>query len=394
MLKKFYKQSAGTIGILDGYIFRSLSAATLFVTLVLAAIILLTQSLRFLELVLNANASAWSFWLLTFLTLPRFFEVILPLGLLAGILFIYNKLIMDSELIAMRALGFSPIRLARPALILATLCSVFLLFVTFWAAPKSHSEMQNLRQVIKTQYSTLMFRSGIFNKVGKGLMVYIRSRGDEQALRGLIIHDQRDPVKPPVTVVAKRGQVVATDSGAQVVVYEGSRQEYDVKNKVVNRLNFDRYTIDLPEEAGPVRKRWKEPDERSFFELFQPDMSNADDVRHIRRFGVEAQRRVLSPLLAPSFALVGLCFLLMGPIERRGQGRRILYAVSCVVLLQGLYLSAVNMAQDNLGGLVFLYSVVLGPLGVSGLLLWRASRAACGFILKPCAAANERERGD
>lgn len=361
------------IGIIDRYVFRSLLLATVFVTAVLAVVILLTQSLRFLELVLNANASAWSFWVLTLLALPRFLELIVPLGLMAAVLFIYNRLTMDSELVVMRALGFSPVRLARPALILAGLCSIFLLIVTFWIAPKSHSSMQSLRQVIKAEYSTLMFRSGIFNKVSKGLMVYIRSRGDEGELRGLLIHDQRVPDKPPITVVAKRGNVVATKDGAQVIVYDGSRQDFDAKNQTVNRLNFDQYTIDLPEETGQVRQRWKEPDERTFWELFHPDMTNPDDVKYQSQFIFEAQRRILTPFLAPSFALIALCVLLLGPVERRGQGRRILLAVGIVIVLQGLYLTAVNMASKSVIGVIALYLVVLGPMGLAGLILSRSA---------------------
>ncbi len=361
------------LGIIDGYVFRSLALATVFVTAVLAVIILLTQSLRFLELVLNANASAGSFWFLTMLALPRFLELILPLGLLASVLFIYNRLTMDSELIVMRALGFSPLRLARPALVLSVICSIFLLFVTFWLAPKSHASMQNLRQVIKAEYSTLLFRSGIFNKVSKGLMVYVRDRGEEGELRGILIHDQRIAGKVPVTIVAKRGKVVATQNGAQVIVYDGSRQDFDATKNIVNRLNFEQYTIDLPEEAGTVRQRWKEPDERTFLELFQPDANNPDDVRYGHQFLVEAQRRILTPLLAPGFALLGLCVLLLGPVERRGQGRRILIAVVGVILLQGVYLSAVDMAFKHTAGLVLLYAVTLLPLIAGSVVLLRAS---------------------
>lgn len=94
--------------IVDLYLFRNMLAATLFVAVVLALIVFLTQSLRFLEVVLNAGSSGGAFWALTALALPRFFEIILPLSVMAATLFIYNKMTMDSEIVAMRAIGHSP----------------------------------------------------------------------------------------------------------------------------------------------------------------------------------------------------------------------------------------------------------------------------------------------
>ena len=90
------------MNIFDRYIFKNLLTATVFVSLVLVVLILLTQSLRFLELVMDSGASALSFWILTLLALPRFFEIILPLSVMAGVLFVYNRMTSDSELVVVR----------------------------------------------------------------------------------------------------------------------------------------------------------------------------------------------------------------------------------------------------------------------------------------------------
>ena len=44
---------------------------------------------------------------------------------------------------------------------------------------------------IKSQFSSLLFREGVFNPMGKGLTVYIRARGADGELHGLMIHDGR-----------------------------------------------------------------------------------------------------------------------------------------------------------------------------------------------------------
>lgn len=347
--------------IFDLYVFRNLALATVFVSVVLAVVIFLTQSLRFLELVINSGASSTSFWILTFLALPRFFEIIMPLSLMASTIFIYNRMTMDSELIAIRSVGYSPMALARPALTLSIIVTVFLWGMTMWVAPKSLANMHQMRQVIKASFSSLLFREGVFNQVGSGLTVYMRERSADGELKGLMIHDTRDKAKNPSTILAQRGTIVANNDGHQAIVYDGSRQEYDAANETLNRLNFERYTIDLP-ESEPVRLRWREPDERTIGELLRPNLSNPRDLENRREFAVEIHRRIVSPLLAMLFTAISCCALLLGPIERRGQGRRIVVAIAAVIVLQSLFLAAASLSRQNDWGLLLMYFIALVPL--------------------------------
>ncbi len=354
--------------IYDRYVFKNLALATLVTSIVLAAIILLTQSLRFLELIIESGASSSAFWLLTLMALPRFFEVILPISMMISCLFVYNKLISDSEIVVMRASGFSPMALAKPALSLSLMVSILLLFITTWLAPTSLSNMQQMRQVIKAQYSTLLFREGIFNQIGEELTVYVHNKNSAGELEGLIIHDSRKTLDAPVTVLAKKGIILVSDEGQQVLVYEGSRQDFSIKTGTVNRLDFDRYSIDLPEGKDDVRLRWKEPDERTFWELLNPDETLKRDMSNKYVFWVEAHRRIVAPFLSVSFTIIVLVFLLLGPISRRGQGKRVVMAAMSVVLLQSLFLAGVNQSVQSIFGLIFMYALVFLPI-ILGLFL-------------------------
>lgn len=360
--------------IFDRYVLKNLAISTLFIALTLAAVVFLTQSLRFLELVIESGASAASFWILTFLALPRFFEVILPLSMMAGTLFIYTRMTADSEMVVIRAAGFSPASLARPALALAMVVTVFLWFVTFWAAPKSLSAMYEMRQIIKSQFSALLFREGVFNQVGQGLTVYMRERQTDGELRGIMIHDSRDAAANPATILAKRGVLVAAPEGFQVLVYDGSRQEFDLKKGILHRLNFERYAIDLP-DSEPVRERWQEPSERTIFELISPNLSDQQDADNLRDFKLEIHRRIAAPLLALVYTLMSCAALLLGPVGRRGQGWRIAGAVVSVITLQGLFLAASSLARQTDWGLLLMYALVFLPLSFMLFLLSDFSEA-------------------
>jgi len=316
--------------IFERYIFKNLFVATLFIGLTLIVVVFLTQSLRFLELVMDSGASSLSFWILTFLALPRFFEVLLPLSLMAAILFVYNRMASDSELSVVRSLGYSSLKLARPALMLGVLVSVFLWGMTMWAAPKSLAQMHHMRQAIKSQFSALFLREGV--------------------------------------------AIVTNEEGFEVVVYEGSRQSFDAKKQTLQRLNFERYVVDLP-ESSPVHSRWKGPDERTVFELLQPDLSNQRDVDNARQFRVELQRRIASPFLAIGFSIIACVVLLLGPVNRRGQAGRMMIAIGAALMLQSLFLAAANIAENSNWGLVLMYSVSIGPI-VPGLYFLSAASEA------------------
>lgn len=354
--------------VFDRYLMKNLLWATTFTALSLAAVIMLTQSLRFLELIINSGASSLSFLALTMLAMPRFFEVILPIALMIGTVFIYNRMSADSEMVVMRASGFSPMRLSAPALTLAGIVTLIVFLIAAWIAPVSVAKMQSMRVSIKAQYSSLLLREGIFNSVGKDLTVYIHERGKDGELQGLLIHDSRDSVERPVTILAKRGVIVTEDEGQQVIVYDGSRQDYNPETGALNRLDFERYSLDLP-EAGPVRQRWKEPDERTLLELLRPDAESRANEKTMREFRTEAHRRFASPFLAVTYTLISLCCLLLGPLDRRGLAWRIVAAASGVVVLQGLYLVSYNLAKESLPGLIAMYTLVFAPLFVSYYLL-------------------------
>lgn len=360
--------------VFDRYMSKNLLMATAFTALSLAGVIMLTQSLRFLELIINSGASSLSFLALTALVLPRFLEVILPIALMIGTVFTYNRMSADSELVVMRSSGFSPLRLSRPALAIAGGMAVTVFVISAWLAPVSVAKMHSMRVTIKAQYSSLLLREGIFNSLGRDLTVYIHERGKGGELLGLLIRDSRENAARPVTVLAKRGIIVTEDDSQQVIVYDGSRQDYNPETGALNRLDFERYSLDLP-DAGPVRQRWREPDERTLLELFRPDEQVLSDEKMLRDFRIEIHRRFANPFLAMTYTLISLCCLLLGPVDRRGLGWRIVGAAGCVILLQGLYLVAYNLAKESLFGLILMYGMVLGPLFVCLYLLSGQSEA-------------------
>lgn len=344
------------------YLFKNLFSVTAFIAITLTMVIWLTQSLKILELVANSDAPPSLFIKLVLLTLPRFLEIILPLALVTAVLFIYNKFIMDNELIVLRACGFDQMSLARPALLLATAMVCVLITLTAWLSPASYNEMKQLRRIVKAQYSGFLLREGVFNTFNDDLTVYVRERDAAGDLLGLMIHDRRERDKPPVTITAKRGRIVMDGDIPNILVYDGLRQQMDTQSAVVSRLFFSRYMIEIKGLESSPLERWRHPNERTLAELLSPDMKDKRDLDSLDEFRVEAHERVLTPLNALGFTLVALVCILLGPFNRRGQNGKIMIAVILVVALQALNMAAVSAAKKQPDMLFILYITTFLPL--------------------------------
>ena len=108
--------------------------------------------------------------------------------------------------------------------------------------------------------STLLLREGVFNSMGPDVTVYIAERILDGRLNGLMIYDARPENPIPITILAREGRLTSTPNNQQIVVDHGARQTFHADTQVLERLNFDRYTIDLP-DSGPISQRWAEPED-------------------------------------------------------------------------------------------------------------------------------------
>ena len=348
--------------IFNRHLFISLGYAILFITLALVGTIMLVQSLQFLELILETGAPTQAFFSLIGLALPRFLETILPIATFAGVVFIYNKVSGDSELIIMRSAGCSPRYLMRPALFMGVIIGLFIFVLSGWLTPNSLNKMKTLRNVVKTEYSNLLFREETFTTIRGGITIYVKEKNKDGSLSGLVIYDGRATDTPPNLITAKKGVLLQEADAQKIIIYDGIQQRYDPIRKTLSSLSFDQYNLTIPIKIDALSQRWQEPNERRFDQLFTRNLSDQKDIKFSREFVAEIHRRISLPLLTIAFALIGGAAFLFGSINRRGYGRQIAVATGAVIILQSLFLISFNIAKDTGLGIILMYGLSLTPI--------------------------------
>ena len=341
---------------IDRYIFRQLAVALAAVSIGLAALVWLTQSLRFIELVLDRGLSLVVFIELTSLMLPNFFAVILPITTFVVVLFAYVRLASDRELVVMRAAGLSQWRLARPAVMLAVIATGVCMVLNLWLVPLSHTAFRQWQFEIRNQLVGVLLQEGVFSQVGNDLTVYARYRDPDGTLRGILVHDQRDE-GAPVTILAEQGRITTSPTGPRVTLLNGVRQQVErapanaapgTPPLRLNLLTFSENSIDLARATRGEEARTRDSRERSVAELLSPDPAEGLRDRELRRYYAEAHQRLSGPFTTLSFALVGLAVALTGEFRRHGGGARIAVGIGLVVALLALGLTGGNLAaRDN-----------------------------------------------
>jgi lipopolysaccharide export system permease protein len=345
------------------YIFRQSLGLTLVVTLAVSAALWVIQALRLIQLVVDRGDGLGIFFELMVLELPSILQYVIPIGCFIGVLFTYNKLIGDSEMVVMRACGLSQSMLARPALLLGT-CGVAVMFsISVYFLPASKNALKDLEFVIQNQFTSVFLQEGTFNTVSNTLTIYVRTRNAAGELRGLLIYDTRDPAKP-ITMTSENGLVVQVDGNPRVLMRNGTREIWDTTKKDLSVVTFDSWTLDLNEFRDAPGARVLQADERYLPDLFNPQGVDNDPTLK-QRLIVEGHNRLVAPLFCLTHILVALACLLTGELNRRGQAKRMAVAFVIVTGLVTLSLVTTNLANRTLSAIPLMYMVALLP-GAAG----------------------------
>ena len=353
------------------YIFRQLVVGMIMVTAGLTCVIWLMQSLRFVEMIVNRGLAAGTFFYMTILMLPNFLPIILPVASFTVVVFIYSKLSTDRELIVMRSAGLSQWALGKRAILMGMIVVLLIYALNLFIMPESWRKFREMQWAFRQSLAHVVLQEGAFNAISGDITVYVRERGKDGQLKGVLVHDNRDKEKP-TTYMAERGALIESASGARLILFDGNRQEMDRKAGRLSLLYFDRSTFDLKDVLPSPEARYREARERSLEELLNVTEDPTVGEQDHGKFTAEAHKRLATPVLALGFNIVALACLLSGTFSRRSQTRRVVLAISVLVALQAAMLALQYYCARNTGWIPALYFASVLPSVVGYMVLLRA----------------------
>lgn len=338
----------------ERYLLAHLIWPTVLITAALTGIVWLTQVLRFIDFMLNRGLTLGDFLYLTGLMLPALLLIIIPIALCIAVIFTYNRLTADSELIVLHAVGVSKLQLAKPAMAMGAICALICYTLALYLMPIANRHFQDIRTFFRDKYASVLLEEEVFNTPIDGITVFVRARDADNTLHGVVLHDNRN-LAATVTMIADRGRMEQTPTGPRFYLERGVRQQY--KDGRVSWLTFDNYAIDIAFFATDAVRR-PDPEERTIAQLFDRTGVTEQEASAMR---AEVHHRLTWPALAITLALMAVAFLFSGEFNRRGQWRRIVAASVAMVLVVLLFFALRNLIVKQPWLIPMMYLVVLGP---------------------------------
>lgn len=360
--------------LIERYIFGRIASASALTFVALGAMVWLSQALRQFDLVTANGQAITTFLQVSALLVPVLVTVVFPVALLIAVIYTFNSLNSDSELVVINASGAPPGSLLKPVMLMGLIATLIVGAMTLYFAPLSFRTWQGMITNIRGNIVGQFMREGTFVTLAPKLTFHMRSRGSDGSLRGIFVSDDREPDKSS-TYLAEAGALLDNPLGLFLIMSNGTIQQRSKLDDSISMIEFSSYAFDLSTFTSGGSTPVMKPNERPTEYLFSPDPDDPYFRQFPEQFRSELHERLTAPLYCFLFALIPLLFL--GQAESTRQGR-VAAIASAVVLTTAIRVVPIFL-QIDMGpvAVIFLY---LTPIGATVL---AAALILAGVQLRP-----------
>tara|TARA_X000000950_G_scaffold218579_1_gene263115 strand:- start:5219 stop:6343 length:1125 start_codon:yes stop_codon:yes gene_type:complete len=320
------------------YIFLNILKPFLVISLVLTGIVWLSRSLKYIDLIINKGLSLSSYFWFVSLIAPKILALLLPLISFVAVIYTYQKLKGESELLIIETFGLSKLFLMMPAIIFGGIIAICLLIIEVYLSPNNYKTFKSFQSELRSNFVMSTLEAGSFHNPIRGLTVYIDKASKNGEVKNILIHDTRNK-EIESTILAKQGIITNYENKTKVIVFDGTRYVFNYKNKKTSILNFSKYEFQIITEKKET-VRFKQVEERSIKELFYPDITINQKIKN--EFLAEAHKRLSSPFLVIFMCALAAFSILFGEFKRKVLVSKIIISSFIAVLIQAVYISSMN----------------------------------------------------
>lgn len=241
--------------------------------------------------------------------------VLLPIGLLLGIMIAFGRMYHDSEMTAALACGVPPWRIHLPIAVLALCLAGVVAALTFLAAPHSASRAETLRAQALQAGEFSPIAPGKFRSFGGGSAVfYAESMAEDGTLQKVFVKRVRDQRYEIAVAARARHEVSADGSLHTLTLLDGERYEGTPGS---NEFRIIRFAANVIPVRVPVRA-----EDVSAVETLPTSLLLGSDVPEHR---AEFHWRLASPIMVFVLAMLAVPLARLRP--RQGRYARIWLAI-------------------------------------------------------------------
>jgi LPS export ABC transporter permease LptG/LPS export ABC transporter permease LptF len=318
--------------VLDRYVYREMLPIFVLVVVLFTFLHVMDRLQEFSNMAVSGAPLGLVFRLWGLL-LVSFLSHTLPMGLLLAVVMAAGRLASDLEVVALGALGVSPLRLFRPFLVASLVVALMIATLTLWINPWGAAAFWQGLSELRQHAAVPLVQERTFTRIGH-LVVYADQMDlATSELRGLLIADERDPAALAI-IAAPRARLMGDAKHGRAILRltDGSVHESRSESPAwyrLTRFNVYEMPLDLAAQIAEMEKEAGPQKDMATWDLLR----NTRALDFSRRAG-EAQtfvgefhRRLTFPLAPIVFAMVAF------PLGiRLHRGGRAVAAVSGIVI--------------------------------------------------------------
>lgn len=347
------------------YVLREVVQTWLAVTGVLVAILVSNQLSRVLGLAADNQYGRRVVFDLIALGAVMNLSVIVPVGLLLSVVLTLGRMYHDSEMAALQACGFGPVRLLAPLFCFAAVIALGLAWLVFFQVPRADQQAQLLRQSALKEAQFGQLDAGRFRSFSGGDAVFYAERVDHDGVLHNVFVQRESAGRIEVALADTATYSKASPNGVHLVtLFNGRRYEGVPGRDDFRVIEFREHGIPIATPADAVGTQ--DPDTKPTRELL--GSSAPSDVAQL-------QFRASTPLMALVLTLVAVPLSRLRP--RQGRYARVGFAIVVYFVYSNLLSAAkVWLEKGDLAPAIGVWWVHLLALALGIYLVMREARTA------------------
>ncbi|CAN5700545.1 MAG: LPS export ABC transporter permease LptF [Luteimonas sp.] len=313
---------------LDRYLFREFAQSTFAALVILLIVSLGGVFADVLGDIARGRVPAGMMLSQLGLQVLNYLPLILPLGLMLGLLLAVGRLYRDAEMPVLVSVGMGPRRMLRPLLLLALPMAALVGACSLWLGPWAKQYSQRMIEEGNRSLLVAGLEAGRFVELpGGGGVVYAGSMSNDGSRMGRVFVYQQDGERMDVTT-ARTGMLAVDGEERYLTLGKGFRVEGPLQaGRDFRLMRYQSNELRLPDGEEKVREG--DPELATTLALIGDPRPEANAQLHFR---------MAPPLLALAFALLAVPLARSPPRQAR-YGRILLgflgYVVAMNLMLLG-----------------------------------------------------------
>ena len=323
-----------TVQKLDRYIFKQLSLIFVFFLFVFTLIFWINRAIGLFDQLITYGHSSSTLFQFALLSLPSITTIVFPLACFAAVIFVTNRLKIDSEFTVLQSAGLSPWRLNKPYFIFGILCMLILGVFTTFVVPNTAKILHEKQLELDSSVSARLLKGGKFIHPFKGVTFYIKEIESDGTLLNVFLHDRRNKDEF-LTYTATRAFLAKDENRTVLYMENGLIQTIGTSIKELSTTEFKSVAIDLSDAIKKGGNNTTYLSHVSTWLLIKNRQEVATSTRaSAGSILLELHNRLHRPMFCFVAAILGFSSLLIGNYNRFGFGKQIALAVSIIVLIK------------------------------------------------------------